>query len=411
MLHLCHVGSTKNGFLDRALSVIVASALLTAAGIAQSRPRIVSTIDARVEQAPVTVTVDGRLQLVYELHITNFRSSDVTLRRIEIVDTDRDAVIGDFAEEALTARLTRPGAPRDLTAKRILAGGLRAVVFVWLPVDSPPARLTHRITLDAVRDGTPMSVVVTPAAVDVRHETAIVLAPPLRGGPWVALYDPMLMGGHRTAMYAVQGRAGIPSRFAIDFVKLGEDGSPARGERSLIANWHGYGAEVLAVADAIVIEAHDDISESPSVAAAQGTVPLENVSGNFVSLDLGGGRYAFYEHLKHGSVRVKPGDRVKGGDVIGQLGNSGSSSAGPHLHFHVADARAELAAEGLPYVFASFDALGAFESISGFTSGERWRPADAKNRRRQRELPSPNAVLVFSADAGNGLVGRSAVRR
>jgi murein DD-endopeptidase MepM/ murein hydrolase activator NlpD len=43
---------------------------------------------------------------------------------------------------------------------------------------------------------------------------------------------------------------------------------------------------------------------------------------NYVTLDLGGSRYAFYEHLKHGSITVRRGDRVKSGQVIGLLGNS-----------------------------------------------------------------------------------------
>ena len=67
-----------------------------------------------------------------------------------------------------------------------------------------------------------------------------------------------------------------------------------------------------------------------------------------MALDLGRGRFAFYEHLKRGSVAVKAGDRVKSGQVIGRLGNSGSSSIGPHLHFHVADANSPLARKASP---------------------------------------------------------------
>ncbi|HEY0160965.1 MAG TPA: helix-turn-helix domain-containing protein [Thermoanaerobaculia bacterium] len=52
-----------------------------------------------------------------------------------------------------------------------------------------------------------------------------------------------------------------------------------------------------------------------------------NVSGNWVSLDLGNGRYAFYAHLQPGSIRVKAGDRVRAGAILGLLGNSGTASA------------------------------------------------------------------------------------
>ena len=213
----------------------------------------------------------------------------------------------------------------------------------------------------------------------------------------MALYDPMLMGGHRTAIYAVNGRARIPARFAVDFVRLSSDGTHAHGDRTSITNWHGYGAEVLAVADATVAEAGDDISESPSLEGSRTPIPLENASGNYVTLDLGAGRYAFYEHLKHGSLHVEAGDRVKAGDVIGFLGNSGSSSSGPHLHFQVADARDDLTGEGVPFVFAGFEAVGTFDNVNAFATNERWRPSPPdEGGMRRGELPAPNSVIVFA---------------
>ena len=41
---------------------------------------------------------------------------------------------------------------------------------------------------------------------------------------------------------------------------------------------------------------------------------VENVDGNHIVLDLGGGAYAFYAHLQKGSLLVEPGDKVKKGD-------------------------------------------------------------------------------------------------
>ena len=41
-----------------------------------------------------------------------------------------------------------------------------------------------------------------------------------------------------------------------------------------------------------------------------------------------------YEHLKNGSVLVKPGDHVKVGQKIAEVGSSGKTG-GPHLHFEV----------------------------------------------------------------------------
>lgn len=74
------------------------------------------------------------------------------------------------------------------------------------------------------------------------------------------------------------------------------------------------------------------------------------ILGNSVVLDLGDGVYAVFAHLRRGSVRVRKGDRVKAGDVLGEVGNSGNSSE-PHLHFHLMDRPGPMAAAGLPFAF------------------------------------------------------------
>ena len=171
------------------------------------------------------------------------------------------------------------------------------------------------------------------------------------------LNGPSNASGHRRLVLALDGHVASGQRFAIDFVQLDSSGSSRRpGTDPLInANYYAYGTELLAVADGVIAATKDSILEN-----VPGKLPtkvnLVNVGGNFVGIDIGQGKYALYAHVQPGSLRVKVGDRVKRGQVLALLGNSGNSTE-PHVHFQIADGPTFLASEGLPYA-TDFDAIG-----------------------------------------------------
>src|SRR5262249_10514520 len=150
----------------------------------------------------------------------------------------------------------------------------------------------------------------------------------------------------------------IAQRFAIDWLKLGDDGKGFHGDPKVNANWYGYGTEVVAVADGVVSEIKDGIPENVALTPERAvTINVETIAGDHVILSLANGRFALYAHLQPGSLRVKKGDRVRLGQVLGLLGNSGNSDA-PHLHFHITDGASMLQSEGLPYELEAFTMLG-----------------------------------------------------
>ena len=76
--------------------------------------------------------------------------------------------------------------------------------------------------------------------------------------------------------------------------------------------------------------------------------------GNYVILDHGNSEYSVLVHLKKGSVRIKKGDKVKRGDIIAQVGQSGLSTE-PHLHYEVVSSPDPFKQRGLPVVFYNLE--------------------------------------------------------
>src|SRR5207249_2295748 len=98
-----------------------------------------------------------------------------------------------------------------------------------------------------------------------------------------------------------------------------------------------------------------------------------------------------YAHLQPGSIRVKVGDRVRRGQVVGLVGNSGNSTE-PHLHFQLSDANSPLGTEGLPYALAAFEVEGRVPSLQGDKLA--WTPL-ARPEPHRAEMPLENVVVRF----------------
>jgi murein DD-endopeptidase MepM/ murein hydrolase activator NlpD len=277
---------------------------------------------------------------------------------------------------------------------------MRAVVFLQILVNTEadlPRSLHHRLFFkpdDASASGEER--VVDGAVVMIRRSPPLVIAPPLRGDGWLAANGISNTSVHRRAIITAAGRARIAQRFATDWIKLGADGRAFRGDPTISANWYAYGTEVLAVSDATVIEVKDGLPENVPLSGKKAIpITLETLGGNYVLLDLRNGYFATYAHLQPNSLRVKVGDKVSRGQVLGLLGNSGNSDA-PHLHLHIADGNSPFGAEGVPFVFASFEVQGAVKSLEVLAGGEGWTPPlNAPADKRQMEIPVENAVIRF----------------
>jgi murein DD-endopeptidase MepM/ murein hydrolase activator NlpD len=346
-------------------------------------------VDVVIPIAPTAFKADGKWHLVYELHLNNMDRWDYKLTKVEALSGDAAArSLVSYSGAELDAVMSRPGQP-GATEKSKLAGGSMAVVYMWATVDTEsavPSTIRQRLT---VKIGTyPEEMTVETAAILVGRG-AVTISAPLRGDHWLAGNGPSNTSGHRKALIPIDGHAAISQRFAIDWVQLRDDGKTFHDDEKDNKNYLAYGNNALAVADGVVTEVKDGIPENvPGINSRAVPITLETVGGNHVILDIGGGHFAFYAHLQPGSLRVRLGDKVRRGQVLGLVGNSGNSTE-PHLHFHIENGSSPLGAEGLPYSLASFEVVG---------NGWGWKPSDAKGPAEvhKNEIPMENEVVNFA---------------
>jgi len=340
-------------------------------------------IEAPIEPVPVK-GVDGKWYLVYHLFLTNLGFSDLTLKSVEVSDGARGEILTRYADKELSEyyrfRTLLPTPPRSEMPNKLyprqIASGRTGVLFFWLTVDAPtaiPSTLKHRFVFepnplikllrnsDSDKGG---EMLLDNFNVPVSKDKPVVIGAPLRGGDWRCGNGPAYNTNHQFLTIR-GGNVRIAQRFGCDFQKVDAEGnilpSPFPDE---ITNkmFYGYGAEVLAVGDGKIVFVKDGIPENVPQATGEikPAVPLtrETNAGNWIAIDLGNNRYAFYAHLQPHSILVKVGDRVRKGQVIALLGNSGNA-VGPHLHFHVGNEYRINGGdfngnEGLPFVFDSF---------------------------------------------------------
>jgi len=155
--------------------------------------------------------------------------------------------------------------------------------------------------------------------------------------------------------------------YALDLVKVDERGAAYRHQGKRRTDWYGFGAEVLAAADGVVVRAVDRFADNPVLGSATRT--------NTVIVQHDAAELSEYVHLRRGSLRVRVGERVRRGQVLARCGNSGAET--PHLHWALLSSLEPIRTR--PAVLSGYEVLepdGTWKPANGTPhSGERIRPA------------------------------------
>ncbi len=307
---------------------------------------------------------DGREHVEYDLVITNAFTATVTVDSIRVSSNGR--LLLALTGTTLAAHTFLLG-DAEPTANIPVSSVAKTLVDVVLPRSfgrRVPRRLAEQIryTLppDAPARAIIGSTIVRGPTVRIAGPPPIRIASPVYGSGWIdsngCCADPT--AEHRSLLLPVDGSYRTAELFAIDWSRE-INGSFFTGDGTKLSDYACYGAALHAVANGTVVTAINNRPEiPPNLAGGNPTVRgPEDFSGNAVVERIAPGEYAAYVHMQTGSVRVKVGQRLRTGAVIGLLGNSGNTTA-PHLHFGIQDSADILDSNSLPFEIRSFTVQG-----------------------------------------------------
>lgn len=118
-------------------------------------------------------------------------------------------------------------------------------------------------------------------------------------------------------------------QFAFDLVGADDTGKTHKGDGKTNEDYFAFGREILVPADGVVTDVINGVRDN-----VPGSMNPYSVLGNAVLIQHRDNEVSVMAHFKLDSIKVKVGDKITKGQLIGLCGNSGNSSE-PHLHYHL----------------------------------------------------------------------------
>ncbi len=175
-----------------------------------------------------------------------------------------------------------------------------------------------------------------------RNKTPLML--PFRG-EWMVFWG----GDTKELNYHVINQA---QKNAFDFLVTDANGKSYRNDGKTNEDYYAFGNEILAPCDGVVVLSVDGIKDN-----IPGKMNAYYVPGNSVVIKTNNDEYLLFAHFKQYSVKVKEGEAVRQGQVLGLCGNSGNSSEA-HLHFHIQNTEDMNVATGVKCFFEQLSVNG-----------------------------------------------------
>lgn len=152
---------------------------------------------------------------------------------------------------------------------------------------------------------------------------------------------------------------------AFDIVITNKENRSFRTDGKTNEDYYAFGQPINAPCAGEVVLAVDGVKDN-----IPGVLNTLYVPGNTIIIKTSNNEYVFLAHLKQHSVKVKQGDKVKQGQLLGLCGNTGNSSE-PHLHFHLQDMEDPLQATGIKCSFDKIMVGGTVKTNYSPVKGDR----------------------------------------
>jgi biotin carboxyl carrier protein len=176
--------------------------------------------------------------------------------------------------------------------------------------------------------------------------------------------------GHTCETNHRRGRLG--GEFSWDLAAVtesGRSGAPSFDTSHRNDESATFGQPVLSPVTGTVVSVTDGVDDNDAQKEFPRRSLVESVRaprwifGNHLVLDAGRGVFVLLAHLRKDSITVRPGAKVREGDVLARAGNSGNTML-PHVHVQVMDGAdpADPAVSGVPALFRDY--------VEAFASGE-----------------------------------------
>lgn len=295
-----------------------------------------------------------RLNFDFEIH--NETANTLRLDEVEVSSFDGGGALA--LRKALRSGGSSP-ALRTLNARHVPARDwilLFNPFHTWDP-KAPLERLRYEMTFTPEGDeATPVKATVEIAPRRWRQRTRLV--PPLKGR--FIVWDGHDFDSHHRRWDLAEPASRESNlrhnvdRYAYDLSVVDSSGRMFRGDGAEPEDWLGFGATLYAPGAGVVMEAVGHLPDR-----GPNKVDWDRIrddprlpDGNYVLIDHGSGEWSALLHMKQGSVLVKPGQRVRRDQPVGQVGFSGDAIT-VHVHYRLQSGPGP-DVEGLPSLFTRF---------------------------------------------------------